>query len=59
MLKLSDESFGFWRPRASKSWTVMKLILGIPGQVLLDERRRETVKTGGHCRVGGENSPPG
>jgi len=23
MLKLSDESFGFWRPMASRSWSVM------------------------------------
>ena len=31
-----------------------KLILGIPAEVLLDEGRSETVKAGGHRRVGGE-----
>ena len=55
MLKGSDESFGFWRPRASKSWREMpSLLLGITTEVLLDERRSETVKAGGHRRVGGE-----
>ena len=55
MLKFSDESFGFWRPRASKSWSVMpSFCLGVSAEVLLDEGRSETVKAGGHRRVGGE-----
>ena len=58
MLKLSDESFGFWRPRASKSWSGdAELLLGIPTEVLLDESRSEAVKAGGHRRVGGEEVP--
>src|SRR5208337_1358934 len=32
-------------------------VLGIISEVLLDERRRETVKAGGHRRVGGEEIP--
>ena len=31
-----------------------ELVLGIPTEVLLDEGRSETVKTGGHRRVGGK-----
>jgi len=31
-----------------------QLLFGIPAQVLLDEGRSETVETGGHRRVGGE-----
>ena len=55
MLKLSDESFGFWRPSASKSWSVMPSFCSrITTEVLLDEGRSETVKAGGHRRVGGE-----
>ena len=54
-MKLSDESFGFWRPRASKSWTCnAKLFLGVPTEVLLDESRSEAVKACSHRRVGGE-----
>ena len=34
-----------------------ELLLGITAEVLLDEGRRETVKAGGHCRVGGEEVP--
>ena len=34
-----------------------ELLLGIPTEVLLDEGRSETVKAGGHCRVGGEEIP--
>ena len=57
-MKLSDESFGFWRPRASKSWSGnAEFLLGITTEVLLDESRSETVKAGGHCRVGGEEVP--
>ena len=55
MLKGSDGSFGFWRPRASKSWREMpSCLLGIATEVLLDESRSETVKAGGHRRMGGE-----
>ena len=54
-MKLSDESFGFWRPRASKSWTCnAKLFLGVPTEVLLDESRSEAVKARSHRSVGGE-----
>ena len=31
-----------------------ELLLGITTKVLLDEGRSETVKAGGHCRVGRE-----
>ena len=31
-----------------------ELLLRIPAEVLFDESRSETVKAGGHCRVGGE-----
>ena len=31
-----------------------ELLLGITAEVLLDESRSETIKAGGHCRVGGE-----
>ncbi|MGA9135163.1 MAG: hypothetical protein WB384_24415 [Candidatus Sulfotelmatobacter sp.] len=31
-----------------------ELLFGIPPEVLLDEGRMETVKAGGHGRVGGE-----
>ena len=34
-----------------------ELLLGIPTEVLLDEGRSETVKAGGHRRVGGEEVP--
>ena len=54
-MKLSDESLGFWRPRASKSWTGnAKLFLGVPTKVLLDESRSEAVKARSHRSVRGE-----
>src|SRR5664279_260409 len=31
-----------------------ELLRGVSTEVLLDEGRSETIKTGGHCRVGGE-----
>src|SRR3984893_12355447 len=34
-----------------------ELLHGITAEVLLDEGRSETVKAGGHCRVGGEEIP--
>ena len=34
-----------------------ELLLGITAEVLLDEGRSETVKAGGHRRVGGEEIP--
>ena len=34
-----------------------EFLLGIPTEVLLDESRSETIKAGGHCRVGGEEVP--
>ena len=54
-MKLSDESFGFWRPRASKivDWNA-KLLFGVPTEVLLDESRSEAVKARSHGGVGGE-----
>ena len=46
------------RVLAAKGQQVVKsdaeLLLGIPAEVLLDQRGRKTVKTGGHRRVGGE-----
>ena len=57
-MKLSDESFGFWRPRASRSLDRdAELLLGIATEVLLDEGGREPIKSGGHRRVGGEEVP--
>ena len=55
MLKLSDESAGFWRPRASKFVKRQcRASFGISAEVLLDQRGSKTVKTRGHRRVGGE-----
>src|SRR5208283_302649 len=34
-----------------------EFLLRITVEVLLDERRSETVKPGGHCRVGGKEIP--
>ncbi len=34
-----------------------EFLFGITAEVLLDERRSETVKPGGHCRVGGKKIP--
>ena len=55
MLKGSEESFGFWRPRRQQ---IVKrnaqLFLGVSTEVLLDEGRREAIEAGGHRRVGGE-----
>src|SRR5664279_1416788 len=34
-----------------------ELVLGVSTEVLLDEDRSETIKTGSHCRVGGEEVP--
>ena len=49
------ESFGFWRPRASKSSKrYTELLLRITAEVLLDERRSETIKARSHRCVGGE-----
>ena len=49
---------GVVRILAAKSQQVMKLnaelLRGVSTKVLLDEGRSETIKTGGHCRVGGE-----
>ncbi len=55
MLKGSDASFGFPRPRASNSWTCnAELLVGITAEVLLDEGRSKTIETGSHRRVGGK-----
>ena len=54
MLKPSDGSSGFRRPKASKSCSVMPNCSGIADQVLLDETGRETVESSRHCRVGRE-----
>ena len=58
MLKLSDKSFGFWRPKANKSCKRnAEFLLRIPAEVLLDEGRSETVKARSHRRVGGKKVP--
>ena len=54
-MKGSDESAGFWRPRAIKSRSCnAELLFGVPPKVLFDEGGSKTVKTGGDRRVGGE-----
>ena len=55
MLKGSDESFGFWRPRASKSLKCdAEFLFGIAPEILLDEGWSKTVKASGYRRVGCE-----
>jgi len=49
MLKLSDGSFGFSRPRASNWSSVMPSFFWHRHRDILDEGRGETVKAGGHC----------
>ena len=49
MLKGSDASFGFWRPKRQQFLEGdAELLLGIAAEVLLHQCRSETVKTGGH-----------
>ena len=44
ILRISDVSFGFWRPRASKSWTVMPSSLGRTNRGMLNEGWRKRSK---------------
>ena len=42
MLKLSCGSFGFWRPKANKSWSAKaELLLRVSTKVLLDQMKEQ------------------
>ena len=56
MLKLSDESFGFWRPEGEQiAECHVECILCIPSKKLFDESWIETIKASGYRRVRGED----
>ena len=55
MLKGSDESSGFWRPKRQQVVERnAELLFRVSAKVLLDEVRSETVKAGCYCRMSRE-----
>ena len=58
MLNSSEGSSGSWRPRASRSCSVMsELLLGVSREILLDQVGGEVVEAGSHRRVRREDVP--